>query len=168
MKRELTAALIAAKLVQPTLPAFDAFTKERAADRRHAERIGKRVAKRWEAQRVAAKATGTSSPRIVASRAIRRGLASTVATENALSFSAVRSQAAAKVADAVAKANPDRADALVVARKWFAALDSCKVCRGYDDEIIAADDTWPDGEPGAVHPNCRCMDTLVIVRKSEL
>lgn len=48
-------------------------------------------------------------------------------------------------------------------RVWDATLDrrTCSICEGADGTIVGADENFPDGEPGAVHPWCRCSWTLV-------
>lgn len=48
-------------------------------------------------------------------------------------------------------------------RVWDATLDkrTCPICRGADGTIVGARESFPDGEPGAVHPWCRCTYTLL-------
>lgn len=51
-----------------------------------------------------------------------------------------------------------------VLKRWDATLDmrTCGLCRGHHNETVPLDDDFRDGdEPGAVHPRCRCVPTLV-------
>lgn len=46
---------------------------------------------------------------------------------------------------------------------WDAVLDrrTCPVCGGAHGTAVPADQRFPQGEPGAVHPFCRCQTVLV-------
>lgn len=49
-------------------------------------------------------------------------------------------------------------------KRWDATLDrkTCAICREHDGEEVALNEEFSNGdEPGAVHPNCRCVVTLV-------
>lgn len=51
-----------------------------------------------------------------------------------------------------------RAYGVQVMRVWDAVLDRqvCPVCEESDGNIVGVNEGFPNGEPGAVHPNCRC------------
>lgn len=172
LKREIRAATLAAGLVNPSAAlgpkAMERLVSERAVDRRAAQRIGRSFAKRWSIARDRAAEEGLATPRRAASRATLPRLNSTIATETSQAFSGARRAAAADVERALADANPDNIGDMVVGLRWFAVLDACPACSANDGETIRAGDTWPSGSPGDVHPNCRCIDTVVIVRKSEI
>ena len=167
LRRELRAAAKAARFTYPNtldLTGLDAVSR---ADRAFARRAAASYAKRWKSLFDEAKAGGKASPRRAATRAAQRRLDSTVATDTARSFSAVRQPAIARIGEELDD-TPEFIDRdMVVARKWYAELDACPVCTDYDGEIVAADDTFPE-EPGGVHPNCRCIDVLVVVHRDEL
>lgn len=46
---------------------------------------------------------------------------------------------------------------------WDATLDrrTCSVCADSDGLIVHSSEPFPRGEPGDVHPNCRCLVTYV-------
>ncbi len=48
-------------------------------------------------------------------------------------------------------------------RVWDAALDkrTCSICERQDGLIVGANESFPAGEPGSVHPLCRCNWTLL-------
>lgn len=51
-----------------------------------------------------------------------------------------------------------------VVKRWDATLDRkvCSVCRTHDGEIVPLGTTFDSAEePGAVHPVCRCLDTII-------
>lgn len=45
-------------------------------------------------------------------------------------------------------------------RTWDAQLDACDICAGLDGTKIRVTNSFPDGEPGSVHPSCRCTDVI--------
>jgi len=49
---------------------------------------------------------------------------------------------------------------------WSAEMGAgtCQVCAGLDGTVVDLDEEFPDGNPGEVHPNCRC--TVELRRKS--
>ncbi len=51
--------------------------------------------------------------------------------------------------------------AQLVMREWDAELDACPVCFSMDGTRVGILDNFSIGEPGAVHPFCRCGWTLV-------
>lgn len=65
---------------------------------------------------------------------------------------------------ALRKTNGDKPWIGKTFRRWDARLDRkvCSVCRAHDAEECPLDGTFSKGhEPGDVHPNCRCIATLV-------
>ena len=50
-------------------------------------------------------------------------------------------------------------------RQWDATLDrrTCPVCVNAHGTVVRANEAFPAGEPGAVHPRCRC-DFVVLPR----
>lgn len=58
---------------------------------------------------------------------------------------------------------PDVATVTELMRVWDATLDraTCPVCEDADGTIVGLNESFPDGEPSGVHPNCRCTFTLI-------
>jgi hypothetical protein len=52
---------------------------------------------------------------------------------------------------------------LDLVRRWNATLDkrTCDRCMRADGTWVEIGDPFPWGEPGAVHPRCRCYDELI-------
>ena len=52
-------------------------------------------------------------------------------------------------------------------RMWDARNDkrTCGVCRDADGTTVGANESFPLGEPGAVHPNCLCTWHLLTVEE---
>ena len=49
-------------------------------------------------------------------------------------------------------------------KRWDSTLDArvCKYCRNHDGEEVPLDEDFSYGDiPGEIHPNCRCVTTLV-------
>jgi hypothetical protein len=47
-------------------------------------------------------------------------------------------------------------------RRWDAQLEACKDCDAHDGEVTGIDEGFAGGdEPGAMHPHCLCVDTIV-------
>lgn len=58
---------------------------------------------------------------------------------------------------AVLRDAEERGIAVLLYRQWNARFDNtCQVCAGAHGIIVPAGQPFPDGEPGAVHPNCQC------------
>ncbi len=49
---------------------------------------------------------------------------------------------------------------IVLFKEWNADLDrrTCPICEGAHGTIRPVGVSFPEGEPGAVHPRCRCME----------
>lgn len=54
-------------------------------------------------------------------------------------------------------------------RVWDASLDkrTCPICFSTDGTIVSAREPFPVGEPGAIHPFCRCSFTLITATEAE-
>ena len=72
----------------------------------------------------------------------------------------VWSDETARVADAASR------HGTVLWKVWDAVLDrrTCPVCGGAHGTAVLATERFPDGEPGAVHPFCRCQ-TILLTRE---
>jgi SPP1 gp7 family putative phage head morphogenesis protein len=77
------------------------------------------------------------------------------ATENAEAFNTGRAKALARTS-------------VKLFRVWDAVLDRrrCPVCASADGMIVGANEPFPIGEPGAVHPRCRC--TFSVLKATEI
>lgn len=53
-------------------------------------------------------------------------------------------------------------------RVWDATNDkhACPICSAADGTIVGVRESFPNGEPGAVHPFCRCSWTLLTAEES--
>lgn len=52
-------------------------------------------------------------------------------------------------------------------KRWDATLDAktCRICRAHDGEEVPVDSEFSSGHiPGFVHPNCRCLITLISLK----
>lgn len=87
----------------------------------------------------------------------------TATTENAQAWNDEHHEALVEVADQVGEDTQ-------LMNRWDATLDAktCPVCRDHDGELVPIGYEFPNGDvPGFVHPNCRCVSTLVKVAASE-
>lgn len=69
-------------------------------------------------------------------------------TESSESFNSGRLEAA-------------RSAGLDLYRRWDAQADACPVCGDQDGIVVGVSESFPEGEPGAVHPNCCCDWELI-------
>ncbi len=98
--------------------------------------------------------TGTSAQPaplvVVASKATLSAIERIAATETAQAFSAEREIAARQTQGLLFK-------------RWDATLDvdTCPFCKDADGTIVELHERFPQGEPGDVHPWCRCTWLLV-------
>lgn len=51
-------------------------------------------------------------------------------------------------------------------RVWDAKLDACPRCREADGQIVGIRESFRLGEPGSVHPFCRCSWTLATLEET--
>jgi hypothetical protein len=64
----------------------------------------------------------------------------------------------------ISERHDDRNWIAAIFKRWDATLDSrvCAICRDLDGTYVPAGFDFPDGnEPGDVHVNCRCIQTLI-------
>ena len=85
--------------------------------------------------------------------ATKGSLRRTAVTESSDAFNSGRKQAVKQVGRSLA-------------RVWDALLDACPVCAAEDGKIVGVNENFPIGEPGSVHPFCRCNWTLVTLEET--
>jgi hypothetical protein len=118
-----------------------------------AKRIAENHAARWEAASTVALDDGRTEREAFryATTTTQYGLDTIATTESSVAFTEARDDYAAELAAA----------GLPIVLQWRAELDACPVCWDLDGDEVPADEGW-DVEPGAVHPNCRCYDVVVM------
>lgn len=86
----------------------------------------------------------------------------TAATEASEAWNAAREQA---IRDAIRREPALRLEFFKV---WDSELDkrTCDICAHAHGTIVLADEDFPDGTPGHVHPRCRCTEHLL--RRDEI
>jgi cytochrome c553 len=59
----------------------------------------------------------------------------------------------------------DRVPGKTLVKVWSAMGErrTCGICHGMDGRSILAEDQWPRGNPGTVHPRCRCDEVYEMV-----
>jgi len=122
-------------------------------DAARAAAIANRYATRW--LELARDVAGQSAAeRVLAGHAANESLDSRdrmiAATETAGGFNDGRSQA-------IAGAH----EGLTLLKVWDAQLDACPICAAADGTIVGIHERFALGEPGSVHPWCRCVWTLL-------
>jgi len=132
------------------LPDYAALAGEAVRDWARASRVAKSFATRYRAAVAADSATAVKKT----AGAIQR----IAATESSEAFSAGRAKALGL------------APKTQLLRAWDAALDrrTCPTCSAADGTIVGVNEPFPSGEPGAVHPYCRCSWTLLTFDESGL
>lgn len=85
--------------------------------------------------------------------ATKGSLRRTAVTESSDAFNTGRRQAVQQVGRSLA-------------RVWDALLDACPVCASEDGKIVGVNESFSIGEPGSVHPFCRCSWTLVTLEEA--
>lgn len=99
------------------------------------------------------------------------------ATEGQATRDAARAASGATVGSVQRTATTESADAFGTGRAkyirvvpdvqllkvWDAELDkqTCPVCSGADGTIVGTREAFPAGEPGSIHPYCRCSFTIL-------
>lgn len=116
--------------------------REVARDIARARDVARSYANRWLME---ARQNGM----LGASSATRHWLERIATTESAEAFNSARAAGATRF--------------FGMYRVWDAQLDkrTCVVCSNADGTIVPVNAQFPDGEPGAVHPRCRCSWTLL-------
>jgi hypothetical protein len=102
----------------------------------------------WRRRVMRAVIDGAGSPADAANAALRSRLETIAITESARGFNAKRQEIAERYTPASGR---------VLIKRWDAALDACEVCALMDGLVTLASDRFPGGEPGTVHPRCRCL-----------
>jgi SPP1 gp7 family putative phage head morphogenesis protein len=49
-------------------------------------------------------------------------------------------------------------------RMWSAEAGACDECAELDGTVVGLNEFFPGGEPGSIHPNCRCVDEIRVKR----
>ena len=68
--------------------------------------------------------------------------------------------------DAVSRLGPTLEEDSKAVNRWDATLDAktCSICASHDGEYAPVGESFSGGDlPGFVHPNCRCLSTLVVL-----
>jgi SPP1 gp7 family putative phage head morphogenesis protein len=109
-------------------------------DRVRAERFGRSVNDRWNKLR---SEMGARKALTEIDGRLRVG----AATESASAYNSARSELLKQTNTATS-----------LLKVWDAQLDkrTCFACSSMDGTIVGANERFPGGEPGGVHPNCRC------------
>lgn len=126
--------------------------EEFARDWIRASRLSRSYAARW-----LNKATTLMNPR-AASTATRGSLERIAVSESSEAFTSGRTSA-------LSNAPPRLVSELRVMRVWDAELDrrTCPTCAAADGTMVGANEPFPLGEPGSLHPFDRCGFSLVTV-----
>lgn len=127
-------------------------------DLRFAQRAARGYVIHW--RRSLAVATGMELEAIAAATAAQDSrLALGAVTETATAFNVERSQALKQFA----REQPVLAETLV--KVWDSALEknTCDVCERAHGTWVYLDQDFPLGEPGDVHPRCRCTEQVIPV-----
>jgi len=84
------------------------------------------------------------------------------ATETSRAFNDEHSRGVDSIADD--ESNKEKHWFPFIVKRWDAILDrkTCAICRDHDGDIVPLGINFSnDDTPGEVHPNCRCMSTLI-------
>lgn len=110
--------------------------------------------------------------RLYASRYARSWLtvaqASSAATASAATAERLRTTGKTEAASAFNEWRHDNVRLIPhVMRMWDARNDSrtCRACAAEDGTMVGANESFPLGEPGSVHPNCLCTWHLLTVEE---
>lgn len=117
-----------------------------AVDVARATRIAANYARDWLVK-------ASRSEAMAASVAMRSRTVTIAATETASSYNDGR-------ASYLQRLPRQRVELL---KAWDAVLDrrTCPVCSSADGAIVGFRENFPSGEPGSVHPLCRCTETIL-------
>ncbi len=106
-----------------------------------------------------AKATRLGSPD-AASAATDARLSMIAETEAFEAFTSERNHAAEILAGILLLlGGPD--EEIKLFKRWDAKLEACPVCAAADGTLVPVGQNFVQGEPGTVHPRCRCSWSLV-------
>lgn len=158
-RRRLRAELLAAGALA-ALPSQGRPRESR--DATAAAKVAAAVAAQWRAIAVLAVRASAREERDPAvalratARAVDARLGRAAVTETARAYGSEHRQAAIEYA----AANPEAASKLL--REWSAMIEACDRCWPHDGERTGLDESFSGGdEPGAMHPHCACVDTIV-------
>lgn len=120
--------------------------------------LGARFAGAWRSRLMSAFVAGSRNPALDASIALSSRLDTIAITESSRTFSEARR-------DTIARVTPSRD--LVIVKRWDAMLDACEVCSAQDGITVLITERFPAGEPGGVHPRCRCLEQYEEISRFE-
>lgn len=138
-----------------------ALLEEAGRDIKRAASVARRYADRW-----ALKAGGIANRAKAASSIRSAALAANVATDGSLKrIGATESSEAFNTG----RAKYIRIATTALLRVWDATNDrrTCPTCSSADGTIVGVREPFPTGEPGAVHPFCRCSWTLLTAAEAD-
>lgn len=153
------------------LSAQELATYEHQEDEARAAVAGQALAAAWQAAAMYAALSALRTDEGLAkglrrAKFVLRGRVDrTAATESAQAFNAERREGLREAA------SQDQAIETALehlGRRWDAMLDACPDCADHDGDVTGIDDDFNGDEPGEMHPNCRCVWTLVEVAEAKL
>jgi hypothetical protein len=127
-----------------------------AVDRFKAQQVAGKFSRDWAEKATKRAALGDADSAIgAASEAMQHRVQIVGEVESSDAWNTARTQAAADV----------EVDGGVLTKTWSSALErnTCSICRSLDGRTILASESWPYGDPGAVHPHCQCDDYIEVV-----
>jgi hypothetical protein len=126
-----------------------------ALDHIKAHQVAVKFSNDWAEKATKQALAGVENPIGAASEAIRSRQVLVAEVESSDAWNKARTQAAADVEVAGG----------VLVKTWSSALErnTCGTCRSLDGRTILAESEWPYGEPGSVHPRCKCDDHYEVV-----
>jgi hypothetical protein len=131
-----------------------------SADERRARRIGKAAGRRYvdKLKREVDGGARDGDALLRAGAGLLTHMELVAATETASAWSEEMRRQGDHIAKRQEKRDP--AATIIIVKEWSAELDrrTCPVCEGADGTIRPLGMSFPAGEPGAVHPRCRCQE----------
>ena len=111
---------------------------------------GNKFSESWRRRVMRAVIGGSSNPATEAAKALSARLDTIAITESAKAFNEARQAAADRI---------EPARDMVIIKRWDAELDNrtCDFCGAQDGKVVLASDSFSGGDPGEVHPRCRCV-----------
>lgn len=156
--RTVASAAVRAQIEAAGIQVTGSLEPATAYEIARATAVANSAAELWETKRSQAMADGLSDAAAVTEAAEGSAWKATqiATTEVAETWS----HEAARVAAAASR------QGVKLWKVWDSALDrrTCSVCAGAHGTAVPAGTPFPEGEPGAVHPSCRCQ-TIIISRE---
>lgn len=118
-------------------------------DWRRGARLGKSYADRWLDKAVQLEDAAAASEATVGS------LERIAVSESSEAFSSARSWAAA-----------ESSTVTELLKAWDAMMDACPLCWDEDGTIVGVAESFPNGEPGSLHPRCLCSWSLLTMSEA--